>query len=229
MLHDYYYLRQYESAVAAPAAGNPAFDAYTQGSNEQWVATMTVNHTPSGTPRGVVVLIAGGAYSVDEVTGVTYGGQAMSRAAFDADVATELGVAWVYFLGTGVPTGAQDAVVSLDQGGNQSEKVVSVVTLTGDADLTVADSDSIADDQADPSLTLSAGSDTGIALACAYTGHDVPATGLTVLSGVTSMGTHDWGAYGGAWVRQTTPATGDFTIGWTALSDDVAMVGIMVV
>ena len=225
-----YYLGQSEAPAAAAPGGSdhsPAFDAFTQGSNHQWVASDTVSHTPVGTPKGAVVVIVGGAYDVDEVTGVTYGGTAMTRTVRAQDSAVELGVAYIYFLGSSVPTGAQDVVASYSQAGNQCEKVIGVYTLTGTGDLSVLDYGAVNDDATNPSSSLNAGAVTGIAIAGLYSGQD-EVSYVTEGTGVTEDGTHDWGAYTGYFGHQATPATGVFSIGWTAASDDVALVAVMV-
>src|SRR5690348_8787000 len=75
---------------------------------------MTWSHnTGTTSPEGVVVMLAHGTESTDLVVGVTYGGVAMSRIQTNTDTVTEPGRSYIYFLGTGVPTGTQTVSVDL--------------------------------------------------------------------------------------------------------------------
>lgn len=129
-----------------------AYDA--ESSVAAGTGTLSWTHTPSGTPRGVLVLIGhtGGA---DEVTGVTYGGTAMSEVALSPLLATagdEDGSAYGYFLGASVPAGAQTVEVSVDAGSN---KRAVCYTVTAAADTEVADTTTVSSDALDdPSYDL---------------------------------------------------------------------------
>ena len=97
------------AAVAHDAASES--HAGTTGSTNQ--ASFSWTHTPTGTPRGVLVYV----YTISAtqtVTGVTYGGVAMTQIAGGAavDTAGEPGRVDTFFLGASVPTGAQSIVVS---------------------------------------------------------------------------------------------------------------------
>src|SRR4026208_2554961 len=102
-----------------------AHDAATQSSS--WTTTpdpFTFSHTPVGTPRGVIVMITINAESgLDHITGVTYGGVAMARVTngFAQDTVTEPGSSYLYFLGSGIPTGTQ--TVSIDHTAASGAKV----------------------------------------------------------------------------------------------------------
>jgi hypothetical protein len=99
--------------------------------------TFSANHTPSGTPRGVIVNIAYQNGS-DDVTSVTYGGVTMTEATDSPQVktTTEEMVSHTYWLGESIPTGTQSVqVVS----GGSITKYVDVITLTADDDMSEAD------------------------------------------------------------------------------------------
>lgn len=67
----------------------------------------TFSHTPTGTPAGVAVVIVGGEI-VSLVTGVTYGGTAMTLKC-DVTNTVEGGRVVIYTLtDTTIPSGAQD-------------------------------------------------------------------------------------------------------------------------
>ncbi len=109
-----------------------AFDAETSSESTQ-ATDITISHTPVGTPKGVLVLISQGDTGDDTITGVTYGGTAMTEMSNSPSIGVgEASALYAYFLGSNVPTGAQDAVISP----NASRlRLCSVITLTGAADL----------------------------------------------------------------------------------------------
>src|ERR1041385_7609706 len=88
--------------------------AHTQGgpwSTSQ--ASFTWNHTPSGTPRGILIFT----YSDDStnlVTSCTYGGVNVPAVSggVASDTAGEKSTVAAWFLGSGVPTGTQAVVVN---------------------------------------------------------------------------------------------------------------------
>ncbi len=89
-------------------------------------------HTPVGTPKGVVVFVRCNA-SPDPVTAVTYGGVAMAKPAgtFAEDTAGEPGTIQAWFLGSGIPTGAQTvAVTRTNNAINVYAMAITVTALT---------------------------------------------------------------------------------------------------
>jgi len=189
----------------------------------------TLSHTPAGTPRGVVAfcwsLNSGTDNSFDGA--VTYGGVAMARPTngFAGDVTAEPISVAQYFLGSGVPTGTQ--TLSVAHTAAASPKYIAAVTLTAAANLEVLDSDAVGSTGTNPQLTLDSGAVTAIRLiACAHGASNVG--DLTVISGTTSMVTADAGARVLVSGRQTTPGSGSTTVGWTALSEDRAIVGMAI-
>lgn len=191
-----------------------AFDA-TSGSAAlvSTATTATWTHTPVGTPAAVCVLIPQGV-NTDQVSGVTYGGAALSRVRLDARSATETCASYIYFLGNNIPTGAQTvAVVST----GTNPKWPQVITWTASGDCGVAfQAGADAGIIANPSLTLTPPRQAG----CAY----VNASGLnapvsTPEAGTTQAAARDLGTISGHIGYKTTGGT--TTIGWTSASDDV--------
>lgn len=203
-----------------------AHDAATKSAT--WTTTpapFTFDHTPTGTPRGVVVFIALRASTADVISGVTYGGVAMTRVptnGFAVDTATEAGELYCYTLGASVPTGTQ--TVSIAYTGSQSKQAL-CATVTAAADVEVGASGKAEENQANPQVAL----DTGLTSSLRYVGifSGLPDPGsLTVLSGMSAIDGEDQGTWTHRWDRQTTASTGSFTIGYTAADDDVAMVAV---
>jgi hypothetical protein len=115
-------------------------------------------HTPVGTPKGVWVVIPQDTGQTDEVTAVTYGGVAMERVIagsptnpiFRDGVGGDDGGIYEYFLGSGIPTGAQTVAVTVN--GTGSLKRGRAGTVTAAANTEVVGSISAAGASANPSL-----------------------------------------------------------------------------
>jgi hypothetical protein len=184
-------------------------------------------HTPTGTPRGVVVFSVHGTTAIDHVDGVTYGGVALGRISRVADLAGEVGEVLGYFVGTGIPTGAQTVAVALDSATTTDIHFV-CITLTASDDTEVIDFDiTETGDQADPSATLQYSGRTAIAVAGLYMGGSSPAA-FTPNGNCTTAQDQDLGNFYSEVIYQTTPGTSDFAIGGTSSSDDVAMLAVAI-
>ena len=172
------------------------------------------NHTPSGTPRGVEVFITH-AGSTDIITGVTYGGQPLTRLRAEFDTTGEDSAAYQYFLGTAIPTGTQSVSVA------RSEAItpIHVVcrSLTAGDDIEVVDTDGMhgAPDVASPSITLQTTGRTCIAVGGMWNGHGL-ISDCTDLGTMTRDADHDFGANTSFASHQSTPGSSDFTFGYTA-------------
>jgi hypothetical protein len=93
--------------------------------------------TPVGTPAGIVVFASILGNDADLVSGFTYGGVPMIEMANSRMVSSapnELGSLWGFFLGEGVPAGAQSLVLS---GSGSVSVLVYVYVLTADDDLEI--------------------------------------------------------------------------------------------
>lgn len=183
---------------------------------------LTFSHTPTGTPKGVVVTIGHGVLSADNVAGVTYGGVAMTRRQTNVDTATEPARVYIYTLHTSIPTGTQ--TVSVDwTTPNTNAKHLCCLTFTTDEgdDTEFISAGGVDENAANPSFTVSApsGNRTGLAVAVSYTGAASPGTAGT---NCTLVHTYDMTAFGVAVARQTTPAAGTFAISVTQANDDCA-------
>jgi len=201
--------------------------AYTEA-NVGAGSPATVAHTPNAAVTRWAAVFISSITATDNVTAVTYGGVAMSRVVRAVDTASEPGSAEVWFLGAGVPDGAQNAVVTF---GGSTEKRIVVCTASADSSTCqVADFDSAENDQANPSLTLDSGADTGFRIGMAYSGQTSPAS-VTPAGTMTNVTSGQFGT-GSKCFRvdyQTTPSSGSASLSWTMLSDDFAGVGIVII
>jgi hypothetical protein len=77
-------------------------------------ASFSWTHTPAGTPQGVLVFVHNLVGSTNKVSSVTYGGVNLTAVTGGRAVSTtaEPGDCQAWFLGSGIPTGAQTVVVN---------------------------------------------------------------------------------------------------------------------
>jgi hypothetical protein len=194
-------------------------------------------HTPTGTPRGVVVLIGQSLGITDEVTGVTYGGVAMTEIALSPLIhdatsgATDDGVLYGYWLGASVPTGAQTVAVTVN--GTGSSKRAVAATVTASSDVAVEDTSTFneVNTTTTPTVTLTTGS--GVVTQCyGVLIFGQPGVGdVQPGTGVTTILEHDAGAHVICFGRSTsTDAGSDFTMAWAlegaGTTDDAAILAI---
>lgn len=212
-------------AAAAPAA-EIAVDAATESVRTGTTDPHTFSHTGAATINGVVLAVIHGTSSTDHVVSATYGGVALSRINTAVDTATELGRADLWFVGTGLAGKGGTQTVSVDLASATTDDIefVVVTLVTGSGrDVEVIDSDLLQENQADPSVTLQYGGRFAVAIAALYGGGAAPSS-FTPNANCVEVASHDFGAFYGFVLRQTTPGTADFAIGGTASSDDVAYV-----
>ena len=95
-------------------AHDASSESHTSGSSAS-EASFTWTHTPAGTPRGVLVFTyAKASGPPDDALSVTYGGVSLTAVSGGraADTAGEPADCKAWFLGSGIPTGAQSVVVN---------------------------------------------------------------------------------------------------------------------
>ena len=200
-----------------------AFDAATS-SLTLTSSAYNISHTPVGTPRGVLVLIAedGG---TDAVTGITYGGTSLTEMTNSPFVGTnsEAGVIHAYFLGSSVPTGAQTCTITPSA---NTRRVTTCITVTAANDTEenivsqLLDSNGIAS----PSATLSLSSVSSFVAQAFQSGK--PSVGdISPLAGWTSRQEGDFGPSTAAVYTYDTIGTADVTCGYTAGGDNVQLLG----
>lgn len=187
-------------------------------------------HTPTGTPRGVIVHIAQNVVSTDLITAVTYGGVRMNRVVTCADTTVEPGRVYTYFLGVGIPTGAQTVAVTVASG--TDAKTGWCQTLTGSSDLEVVTYASVTDDQKNPAVTLpTIASFNGIVSGVIFSGAAlpsavVPGTGYTAFTGSVAGGT-DFGSQAAAAAYGAKSGASAY-LNYASNLDDVALQAIAV-
>lgn len=209
-----------------------AFDAVTQ-SNFGAVSPYSFNHTPVGTPKGVVVFVTRQAETVASfpatplVSAITYGGVALGRVVRATWIGSEDAETDCWFLGAGIPTGVQAVSISND-GSNVENAYVFAFTLTAAADTEVGDFDSLAiGSTTAASVTLTTAIN-ALRLACTMSGR--PTIGnLTALAGFTNKSTADPGVYTFYTEAEDAVASGAVVTGWLADgADDICLTALAV-
>lgn len=203
-----------------------AYDAFSVSAGG--TGTQTWTHTPVGTPRGVIVWVQ--TFSgVDEISTVTYGGVACTEVTGSPNLLTtgEQGGSNCFYLGAGIPTGAQSVVATAT--GTTTSKVGYCVTITAAADTEVVDTDATINSTSllDPSATLSLGGRTCFAAIAFNSGQDA-VTGYAPLTNWTARSELDGGTEClGCYTYDTIGST-DVTAGWTQTAEDAVAVAIAV-
>lgn len=221
-----------------------SYDAYSELTAEDRQAAsgnafIQWTHTPSGTPKGILVYVVAGTGQVtaadNAITSVTYGGVTMTLVdQVHLSGASEPGSVWLYELLSGIPTGAQ--TVRANTAANPTSSTGLFPWFHGFAISMASGGNALArgaystvnsNAVANPSVTLDPGTGrTGLAILGGWSGKDTEAS-VTAGTNCTIIDGYDWVASVGVSrsVRQTTPATGSFAVAFTATSDEAAMIG----
>jgi len=208
-------IQETQAAVVFDAFSNVAAGT----TNRSWI------HTPVGTPRAVIVLISQNTGTTDQVTSVTYGGLALTRVGWTCDTAGEPGCVYVYFIGSGIPTGAQTVVVNVS---GSSTKRAGAITLTGLGNTFMVASDtSVNADAANPTRTLNLNNNNSFVAEVFHSGQNAVGS-ITPFSGWTSRLEHDYGSQTAGWYTYNTVGSANVSVGWTQGNDDAAMVALAV-
>lgn len=209
-------------------AGTVALDAVTALTSAIDVST---THTPTGTPRAVLFGASQSIGATDEANSApVYGGvnmAAVSGSPLLSTSSTEDSAIYAYFLGSGVPTGAQ--TVTWDVNATGSTRRIWIITFTASGDVEVVDTTTVdADAVANVNtLTLQAGARTcwhGV-----FVHHALNAVAnLTVTTGGwTERDEHDFTNDIAGLYTKDTNASGDTTVNWsTTANNRMAAIGV---
>lgn len=202
-----------------------AFDAFTGAG----VNTTSFTHTPVGTPRGIILFVADGNDTAPSGVSATYGGVAMTPIASATDSAGETGWVKGFFLGSGIPTGAQ--TVAISGVGNTGAMSSFCYSVTGNNDTQLAGIGSavVQGDATDPSVSITSivGSNS-MGFSGVFSGQNNVGS-ITAGSGYTQRGANDIGNFVLSSENLDTPSSSaTLTINWTIAAEDCAMVGIAI-
>lgn len=193
----------------------------TTGSENE--ASFNWQHTPAGTPRGVLIYVITSATATDIVGTVDYGGTTVPAVTGGriTDAVGEPGACETFFLGSSVPTGAQTVTVNRTNTADPVYAVCITVTASGDteyAGVVTANSGTLAEVNIDDG---SPGTNS-VRYAGMYSGlAAVPSVGANS----TALHSIAFGATIGATCRETTAGQGARPVGFSSgAGDDLAIV-----
>jgi hypothetical protein len=181
----------------------------------------TYPYTPPAAAAGILALFHVNNNGAS-ASSVTYGGVALAKVDDAVDASGEPVRIEAWYLGAGIPGGTQNLVVTLNTAEYLSPIIISVAAA---ADTEVVAFGIRENNQANPQIALDSGARSalrycGIASGLAAVGN------LSPVAGMTAVGSRDHGSIVERYDRRTSAETGSQTIGYTASSDDVAMVAL---
>jgi len=186
-----------------------------QASSLTFSTGVTVSITPVGTPRGVIVYVGQRTPVDDTITGITYGGVSMTEMSDSPFLGTnaEAAALYGYFLGSGIPTGTQNAVVTATA---SRAKIVQVITLTAAADLeeNIAEQLMDSDNVNNPRVTLTLASAVDSFVSEIFMSGKSSVGGFSPISGWTSRSESDMGSNGIGVYTYDTISSADVSCGY---------------
>jgi len=217
-----------QNIALAAVAHDVASESHTGTTGSTNQSSFSWTHTPSGTPRGVLVFVHT-VNDIKRVTGVTYGGVTMTEIAGGAavDANGEQGRIDTFFLGASIPTGAQTIVVSRSNNGD--EMYASASTQTASVNTEVYTTGIVLlQEQGSFSVQSVTDGSTGVnslRYASGFHGANNP---LSAGTGSTVLNSIDYGSQTSTTARETTAGQGARNVGFTSSSDDRAGVHLAV-
>jgi hypothetical protein len=168
------------ATLAIPGTASPTdavVDSAAPFNDITAAATTDTLAVPASTAdvTGVYAVVTQNTATSDQITGITYGGTAMTRQAFAVDSAGEPGAVYVYKLEASIPQGTQNMVTTIAT--PAGAKRARCITVMANAAVEVHDDGSVTADTANPSVTLATASGfVGVVFAAIHSGHDAPAS-----------------------------------------------------
>jgi hypothetical protein len=182
-------------------------------------AATAISHPGSASARAACVLIDQNASATDQVSGVTYGGVAMSRIRSESE-ATEAGRTYIYWLDN-IPTGTQDVVVTTTSTSSKQAVVATMLVASGKIVTVAGSATGTSASVANPSWTIS-----GLTASSVLMAYEVIHSGLQTMTTTpaaswTLISSTDLGSQGRGFARQAVASSGTtLTCGWTASTAD---------
>jgi hypothetical protein len=206
-------------------------DSASATSSSGGINPITWTHTPVDIPAGVVILVQienSGAV----VTGLTYGAGTPVEDSLSDFVGGELGTQrqYVFFLGSGVPSGPQTVTVTLNAAAAVGVNCRALtVTSSASADTTIhAHTATDLGIIANPSLTVTTISKDSVIVGMLNSGQDTAAA-VTVDANTTLLGNIvDVGATQHCFGRRTNKSSTNAAFGFTQTADEALMYGVAI-
>lgn len=181
--------------------------------------TATISYNPGQTIRGIGVILETPTHGTDVVSGITFGGNALTRYAEAHDNTTDPGSAYFYYDGTSLASGTQNIVITVV--GSTSIRGF-IFSVLADTDTAVIAAGSQQENQANPQVVLYSGSKPSFVVAGVYSGLNA-VSNLVDLAKQTRVQSDDFGTHITVSSVRTYLETNWFTIGWTGAIESTAM------
>jgi hypothetical protein len=215
--------------IAMPASATIAFDAVSNnagaacgGAGSSWT------HTPSGTPRGVIVIVTAAASNLDlDLTNNFYGSTPLKLVGYVRKATGEAGSVAVLYADK-VASGSQTVKVD-DLNSNTCRAVAWTVTTANNRPIRAFNRSAwtaSSDATANPSVTVDPVGSSLVLIG--FTSGQDAVTGITPLANWTGDVEHDYGTVTAGYYRYNTIGTAQVTAGFTQTSEDVAMMAVAV-
>ena len=183
--------------------------------------TRTFTHTPSGTPKGVVVVVLASS-TTQPVSEVWYGGYRMDLTISTTE-ATEAGGVWIYTLTkVEVPTGAQ-TVTLFDATSASKWATCSTVTAATTGTQVYNSTQNTSASAANPTTQITGYAGTAMSYSGLHSGAAAPATAM---GAGTLQHSNDYGAKMANTARSTSPTATPSNIQYTVAADDFAVASV---
>jgi hypothetical protein len=180
-------------------------------------------HTPSGTPNGVLVFIVQ-LSDGDDISGVTYGGVAMEEVSGSPVIRTADGAVYAYFLGSGVPSGAQTVTATVN-GLSKTKYGVAISVRTTGGSARVSGVGTLDTNVDDPVVSFSVS--TLSFVAAAMWNGNAGVGSIEADTGFQNIHEINFGLSSGGWIYRVGNASGSVTAEWTSsAAADVAAIGV---
>ncbi len=197
--------------------------SHASGSASTNQSSFSWTHTPSGTPRGILVYVFSISATAQD-TSVTYGGTTMQLVSGGEanDTVTEPGTVRTYFLGSSIPTGAQSVVVNRVNNATQMWAACYSATAANNTQIVSVAIQEENGTFAARSVDDGSPGNNSQRFAAGYSGGN---NILAAATGSTVDASNDLGSYTCTTCYETTPGQGARNVGFTyATSDDRAYV-----
>lgn len=189
-----------------------AHDAASGATRATGPGTLSWTHTPVGTPKGVVVATASQSGSATAISGVTYGGVAMTGPIESQTNSGNIRV-MIWFLGSGIPTGAQTVAAT---NAVAADADAACFTVTATHDTYVHDSGGATSTGTAAAVPLTIAEQSQVYGVMMSQANDVGAHSAD--SGYTDASEEDFGTRTASWTRRDAVTSTDATISWTITS-----------
>jgi hypothetical protein len=168
--------------------------------------------------------------SADEISGVTYGGSAMTEVAGSPVLHTtagDIGNIHTFTLLASIPTGAQTVAVSVSASTALNAAECTSLTAATDTEIVDVDVSINTATATNPSVTLSLGGRTCFCLIGFFSGM-AAVTGIAPVANWTARQEADLGPNTGGFYTYDVVSTVDVTAGWTQTVEDGAMIALAI-